>query len=117
MRHEDDFRNAFLNIHPGAGGTESQDWGDMLYRAYLRWAEKKKFQVQIIDYQAGEEAGIKNITLLIKGINSFGLLKSENGVHRLVRISPFDSSKKKTYFFRCNPCESGNIRRYTGRYK
>ncbi len=95
LSHEDDFRNAFFNIHPGAGGTESQDWGDMLYRAYLRWAEKKKFQVEIIDYQAGEEAGIKNITLLIKGINSFGLLKSENGVHRLVRISPFDSSKKR----------------------
>ena len=65
----DDFRNAFLNIHPGAGGTESQDWADMLYRAYRRWAEYKDFDVELVDYQGGEEAGVKNITLLIKGRN------------------------------------------------
>ena len=91
----DDFRNAFLNIHPGAGGTESQDWADMLYRAYRRWAEYKGFDIELVDYQEGEEAGVKNITLLIKGRNVFGFLKSENGVHRLVRISPFDSNKRR----------------------
>ena len=91
----DDFRNAFLNIHPGAGGTESQDWADMLYRAYRRWAEYKDFGVELVDYQGGEEAGVKNITLLVKGRNVFGFLKSENGVHRLVRISPFDSNKRR----------------------
>ncbi|MES0490136.1 MAG: peptide chain release factor 2 [Leptospirales bacterium] len=92
---EDDFRNAFLNVHPGAGGTESQDWADMLYRAYSRWAEKRKFSVDLIDYQEGEEAGIKNVTLHIKGPNAYGFLRAENGVHRLVRISPFDSNKKR----------------------
>ena len=91
----DDFRNAFLNIHPGAGGTESQDWADMLYRAYRRWAEYRNFNVDLVDYQEGEEAGVKNITLLVKGRNVFGFLKSENGVHRLVRISPFDSNKRR----------------------
>ncbi len=91
----DDFRNAFLNIHPGAGGTESHDWADMLYRAYARWAEKKGYKVDIIDYQEGDEAGVKNVTLLIKGTNVYGFLKAENGVHRLVRISPFDSNKKR----------------------
>ena len=95
LTEEDDFRNAFLNVHPGAGGVESQDWADMLYRAYVRWAEKKNFTVEIVDYQDGEEAGIKNVTLLIKGVNVFGFLKSENGVHRLVRISPFDANKKR----------------------
>lgn len=91
----DDFRNAFLNIHPGAGGTESQDWADMLFRAYLRWAEKRGFEVETIDYLDGEEAGIKNVTLLIKGVNVYGFLKAENGIHRLVRISPFDSNKRR----------------------
>ena len=91
----DDFRNAFLNIHPGAGGTESHDWADMLYRAYLRWAESHKFEIQLVDYQEGEEAGVKNVTLLIKGTNTYGFLKAESGVHRLVRISPFDSNKKR----------------------
>ncbi len=95
LNKADDFRNAFLNIHPGAGGTESQDWADMLYRAYRRWAEFRHFDVDLVDYQEGEEAGIKNVTLLIKGRNVFGLLKSENGVHRLVRISPFDSNKRR----------------------
>lgn len=92
---QDDFRNAFLNIHPGAGGTESQDWADMLHRAYLRWAEKKGYSIETVDYQEGEEAGIKNVTLLIKGPNAYGFLKAENGIHRLVRISPFDSNKRR----------------------
>lgn len=92
---EDDHRNAFLNIHPGAGGTESHDWADMLYRLYARWAEKKGFGIELIDYQEGEEAGIKNVTLLIKGTNVYGYLKAENGIHRLVRISPFDSNKRR----------------------
>ena len=91
----DDFRNAFLNIHPGAGGTESQDWADMLYRAYSRYAEKQNFEIELVDYQEGEEAGIKNVTLFIKGPNAYGYLKAENGVHRLVRISPFDSNKRR----------------------
>lgn len=91
----DDFRNAFLNIHPGAGGTESQDWADMLYRAYSRWCEKSQFNVAVVDYQEGEEAGIKNVTLHVKGTNAYGFLKAENGIHRLVRISPFDANKKR----------------------
>ncbi|MDH4261609.1 MAG: peptide chain release factor 2 [Spirochaetia bacterium] len=91
----DDLKNAFLNIHPGAGGTESHDWADMLFRAYSRWGENKGFKVDIIDYQAGEEAGIKNVTLYIQGENAYGFLKAENGVHRLVRISPFDSNKRR----------------------
>ena len=95
LDQDDDHRNAFLNIHPGAGGTESQDWADMLHRAYTRWAERKGFQINVIDHQGGEEAGVKNVTLLIKGEYAFGFLKSENGVHRLVRISPFDANKKR----------------------
>ncbi len=95
LRDIDDARNAYLNIHPGAGGTESQDWADMLYRAYTRWAEKNGYETVLLDYQEGEEAGIKNVTLLIKGPNAFGYLKAENGVHRLVRISPFDSNKRR----------------------
>lgn len=91
----DDVKNAFLNIHPGAGGTESHDWADMLFRAYSRWGENRGFKVEIVDYQAGEEAGIKNVTLYIQGINAYGYLKAENGVHRLVRISPFDSNKRR----------------------
>lgn len=92
---EDDFRNAFVNIHPGAGGTESQDWADMLYRAYTRWSEQHGFGLELIDYQEGDEAGIKNVTLLVKGENAYGYLKAENGIHRLVRISPFDANKKR----------------------
>ena len=95
LQEADDYRNAFLNIHPGAGGTESHDWADMLYRAYRRWAECRNFSLDLVDYQEGEEAGIKNVTLLIKGKNVFGFLKSENGIHRLVRISPFDASKRR----------------------
>ena len=90
-----DSNNAIISIHPGAGGTESQDWADMLYRMYVRWAERQGYSVTILDYLAGEEAGIKSVTLLIKGENAFGYLKAEKGVHRLVRISPFDSSGRR----------------------
>ena len=87
--------NAILEIHPGAGGTESQDWGSMLMRMYMRWAEQHNFKVEVADYQVGEEAGIKSVTLLIKGHNAFGYLRSEKGVHRLVRISPFDAAGRR----------------------
>ncbi|MBP1044946.1 peptide chain release factor 2 [Enterococcus sp. BWM-S5] len=90
-----DKNNAIVELHPGAGGTESQDWGSMLLRMYTRWAESHGFQVETLDYQAGDEAGIKSVTLEIKGYNAFGYLKSEKGVHRLVRISPFDSAKRR----------------------
>lgn len=90
-----DRNNAILELHPGAGGTESQDWGSMLLRMYMRWAEQHHFSVETLDYQSGDEAGIKSVTLLIKGHNAYGYLKSEKGVHRLVRISPFDSAKRR----------------------
>lgn len=90
-----DQNNAIVELHPGAGGTESQDWGSMLLRMYTRWAEQHRYQVEIMDYQSGDEAGIKSVTLLIKGHNVYGYLKSEKGVHRLVRISPFDSAKRR----------------------
>lgn len=90
-----DHNNAIIELHPGAGGTESQDWGSMLLRMYTRWAEQHDYQVEVLDYQAGDEAGIKSVTLLIKGYNAYGYLKSEKGVHRLVRISPFDSAKRR----------------------
>lgn len=95
--------NAILELHPGAGGTESQDWGLMLYRMYTRWAEKKGYKVELLDYQDGEEAGIKSVSLLIKGYNAYGYLKAEKGVHRLVRISPFDSAgRRHTSFASCD---------------
>jgi peptide chain release factor 2 len=90
-----DANNAILELHPGAGGTESQDWGSMLLRMYTRWAEKHAFSVETLDYQTGDEAGIKSVTLLIKGHNAYGYLRSEKGVHRLVRISPFDSANRR----------------------
>ncbi|WP_106384820.1 peptide chain release factor 2 [Bacillus kwashiorkori] len=97
-----DKNNAILELHPGAGGTESQDWGSMLLRMYTRWAEKKGFKVETLDYLPGDEAGIKSVTLLIKGHNAYGYLKAEKGVHRLVRISPFDSSgRRHTSFVSC----------------
>ncbi|WP_139377079.1 peptide chain release factor 2 [Halobacillus hunanensis] len=97
-----DKNNAILELHPGAGGTESQDWASMLLRMYTRWAEKKGFSVQTMDYLAGDEAGVKSVTLLIKGHNAYGYLKAEKGVHRLVRISPFDSSgRRHTSFVSC----------------
>jgi peptide chain release factor 2 len=92
---EHDGNNAIVSIHPGAGGTESQDWANMLYRMYLRWAERRGFKVEVLDYQAGEEAGIKDVSFIIKGENAYGYLKVENGIHRLVRISPFDSNAKR----------------------
>jgi len=92
---ENDANNAIISIHPGAGGTESQDWANMLYRMYLRWAERKGFKVEGLDYQAGDEAGIKDVSFIIKGENAYGYLKVENGIHRLVRISPFDSNAKR----------------------
>jgi peptide chain release factor 2 len=95
MTGEHDGANAFLEVHAGAGGTESQDWAEMLERLYLRWAERRGFDVEIMDEQPGEEAGIKGATLLIKGPYAYGNLRSENGVHRLVRISPFDSQKRR----------------------
>jgi len=92
---ENDEKNAILTIHPGAGGTESHDWASMLYRMYLRFAERKGWKVDVLDYQAGDEAGIKDATLLIKGENAYGYLKVENGIHRLVRVSPFDSAGRR----------------------
>jgi peptide chain release factor 2 len=92
---EHDALGAIMTIHPGAGGTESQDWAEMLHRMYLRWAEKQGFSVEINDYQPAEEAGIKSSTFTISGEYAFGLLQSEIGVHRLVRISPFDQAKRR----------------------
>ncbi len=91
----EDQKNAILTIHPGAGGTESQDWAQMLMRMYLRWADRNKFKTEILDLLPGEEAGIKSVTIEIKGPYAFGYLKSESGVHRLVRISPFDASGRR----------------------
>ena len=92
---ETDPLNAIVTVHPGAGGTESQDWAEMLERMYLRWAEQQGFKTEMNDYQAGEEAGIKSATFTISGENAFGLLAGESGVHRLVRISPFDANKRR----------------------
>jgi peptide chain release factor 2 len=92
---ENDARNAIVTIHPGAGGTESQDWAEMLMRMYLRWAEREGFEAVLNDYQAGEEAGIKSATFTVNGEYAFGMLTSEIGVHRLVRISPFDQAKRR----------------------
>lgn len=98
-----DANNAILELHPGAGGTESQDWASMLLRMYQRWADNKGFSVETLDYQPGDEAGVKSVTLLIKGYNAYGYLKAEKGVHRLVRISPFDSSgRRHTSFTSCD---------------
>ena len=92
---ENDARNAIVTIHPGAGGTESQDWAEMLMRLYLRWAERQGFSTVLNDYQPGEEAGIKSATFSVSGEYAFGMLTSEIGVHRLVRISPFDQAKRR----------------------
>mgnify|MGYP005767465611 FL=1 len=90
-----DKNNAILTIHPGAGGTESQDWAEMLYRMYTRWATANGFTVKELDYLEGEEAGLKSVTFLVEGENAYGYLKGEMGVHRLVRISPFDSGGRR----------------------
>jgi peptide chain release factor 2 len=95
LRGPDDFRDALLTIHPGAGGTESQDWAEMLMRMYVRWAEQHDYQVTILDLVPGEEAGIKSVSIEVKGDHAFGYLKAEKGVHRLVRISPFDSQARR----------------------
>ena len=92
---EHDAANAIVTIHPGAGGTESQDWAEMLLRMYLRWAERRGFKREIIDYQPGEEAGLKSVTYMLTGEYAFGLMSAEAGVHRLVRISPFDSAARR----------------------
>ncbi|MGE5599543.1 MAG: peptide chain release factor 2 [Bacteroidota bacterium] len=92
---EYDRRNAYLTIHPGAGGTESQDWANMLYRMYVRWAERQGYEVELIDLLPGDEAGIKSATLQIRGELAYGYLKGEKGVHRLVRISPFDANARR----------------------
>jgi len=92
---EADGQDTYLEIHAGAGGTESQDWAEMLLRMYTRWAEKRGFKVEVIEYQGGEQAGIKSATILIKGENAYGYAKTESGVHRLVRISPYDSSARR----------------------
>jgi len=92
---ENDHCNAILSIHAGAGGTEAQDWADMLYRMYLRWSERRGYRVEVLDLQQGEEAGIKSATLLVTGENAYGYLRAEKGVHRLVRISPFDANARR----------------------
>ena len=92
---EHDAGDAILELHPGAGGTESQDWAEMLLRMYTRWAERRGFDVETLDYQAGDEAGIKSVTLMVRGDNAYGYLKVERGVHRLVRISPFDAQARR----------------------
>lgn len=90
-----DRNSAILELHPGAGGTESQDWAEMLLRMYTRWAEKHRYKVEVLDYLPGDEAGLKSVTLLVKGNNAYGYLRAEKGVHRLVRISPFDASGRR----------------------
>lgn len=95
LHHEFDRLNAIVEIHPGAGGTESQDWADMLYRMYVRYADLKSFKVETVDYQVGEEAGLKSVMFVVRGSYAYGYLKAEKGVHRLVRISPFDASGRR----------------------
>lgn len=95
LSDRDDHRDAYISIHPGAGGVDSQDWAEMLLRMYLRWAESNSFQTNIIEVMAGEEAGIKSSTVLVSRRNAFGLLKGEKGVHRLVRLSPFDANRRR----------------------
>lgn len=95
LSHPYDKNNVILELHPGAGGTESQDWAQMLYRMYCRWAEDKGYKISILDYQDGDEAGLKSCSILIEGYMAYGYLKAEKGVHRLVRISPFDSSGRR----------------------
>ncbi|TIW39892.1 MAG: peptide chain release factor 2, partial [Mesorhizobium sp.] len=92
---EADANDSYLEVHAGAGGTESQDWASMLLRMYTRWAERRRFKVEVLEVHDGEEAGIKSATLLIKGHNAYGWLKTESGVHRLVRISPYDSNARR----------------------
>ena len=90
-----DSENCIVEIHPGAGGTESCDWALMLYRMYTRWCERKNYKIEILDYQDGDEAGLKSVSFLVKGTNAYGYLKNEKGIHRLVRLSPFDSNNRR----------------------
>lgn len=99
LNGEYDHSNAILTIHPGAGGTEAQDWAEMLYRMYTRFAERRKYKVKVLDYLDGDEAGIKSVSILIEGDNAYGYLHGENGVHRLVRVSPFNSQGKRQTSF------------------
>ena len=92
---EDDGKNAIVSIHPGAGGTESNDWASMLYRMYLRFCEREGFKVETLDFQEGDEAGLKDVSFIVKGENAYGYFKAENGIHRLVRTSPFDSAGRR----------------------
>ena len=96
---EYDKNNAIVSFHPGAGGTEAQDWAQMLYRMITRWAERNEFKVKLVDWLDGDEAGIKSATIMVEGINAYGYLKSENGVHRLVRVSPFDAAGRRQTSF------------------
>lgn len=91
----DDQRNAIVSLHPGAGGTEAQDWAEMLLRMYLRWADQKGYKTEILEYQPGEEAGVKSVTITVEGEYAYGHLKAEAGIHRLVRISPFDANSRR----------------------
>jgi peptide chain release factor 2 len=110
LNGEADPLNAIVTVHPGAGGTESQDWAEMLMRMYLRWAEQQGFKTEMNDYQDGEEAGIKSATFTIIGEYAFGLLAGESGVHRLVRISPFDSGQAPAHVVRVGLCFAGDRR-------
>ncbi len=101
---ENDGRNAIVTIHPGAGGTESQDWAEMLLRMYLRWAERQGLEAVLNDYQPAEEAGIKSATFSVNGLYAYGMLSGEIGVHRLVRISPFDQAKRRHTSLRACSC-------------
>ena len=92
---EDDYKNAIVSIHPGAGGTESGDWASMLYRMYLRFCEREGFKIEVLDFQEGDEAGLKDVSFIVRGENAYGYLKAENGIHRLVRVSPFDSAGRR----------------------
>lgn len=95
LRGEYDANGAILSLHAGAGGTEAQDWVEMLYRMYTRWCERKKYNIKVLDFLAGDDAGVKSVTFEVTGLNAYGYLKAEKGVHRLVRISPFDSSSRR----------------------
>ena len=92
---ENDDKNAIVSIHPGAGGTESNDWASMLYRMYLRFCEREGFKIEVLDFQEGEEAGLKDVSFIVRGENAYGYLKAENGIHRLVCVSPFDSAERR----------------------
>ena len=95
LRQPEDAMNAIVTIHPGAGGVEAQDWAAMLLRMYLRWCERKGFKTEIVNQQAGDEAGIKDASIVVQGTHAYGFLRSENGVHRLIRISPFDANARR----------------------